>query len=559
MPQMQRFGWLAMFAALAILSCRAGDETAPRDPPPSGKTKGGQPTISRLEAGSGSAQIEPGATYQDKRTGLGVNYAYPTLVKIVASGSATYEPIYFPGQDSSAKVYTYGGYFMGGGCWAGISWDFRPDDAWSYASKQYCVMGGAPAGSTTDTVLVKGMGFVTWSRMSSNFPPYCGLSGPECYTYTSGDMSLSVTAFPVEFELYATKEVIQPGQSTTIVGKMTPGNVGGIPIPLTGSGWSWTPDGGSPQSPGCPNPAPGDSIPCEISPTASGTFTMSVIANGNPVTKTVHVTVQEPTLSLTADRNIITPGDLVTFSATMLPDADGWEVTGWSWEPDAGVSALRAAPSSKATPKPPQQTPRPSARVATPRVALSVAGCSNTAHECTMPVTQSGTMTVTATVDGDTQTATAHVALRAPDGGDGTPGNPTWWIGTHGPLGEPVGPAGGLLPCKPIFNGTPFVTWITVRYQSQRAFWIYPGDLTKVPGTDSPAGFVGIYATWMATFQSDEILSERYQYEGENDQWVLMGRINLRCWETPARYYWDPAPPMGWIRDQYTLSPTNLD
>ena len=287
--------WCAAIMTATALACEAGDEAAPvpRDPP-AGSTLG-NPRINALQAGSGGAQIEPGVTYENKRVSLGVNFPYLTVAVITASGSGTYEPIRFPGQDTSTKVYTYGGYWMNGGCYAGISWDFRPDDAWSYASKQYCVMGGAPPATTTDTVVLKGMGFATWSRISSNFPPYCGLSGPECYTYTSGDMSISVAAIPTEFTLTASAYSIQQGDSVTVSGLMAPAMANNVALKFEFLSWSWTPDSSAPAAPyPCSGPQrywPPNPIECTFAPQKSGVFKMKVVANGNEVERQVRITV----------------------------------------------------------------------------------------------------------------------------------------------------------------------------------------------------------------------------------------------------------------------------
>lgn len=223
-----------------------------------------------------------------------MTYPNRTLVEIVVSGSATYDPIGFPGQDPTPTLLSYGGYWMNGGCYGGVSWDFRPDDAWSFSSKQYCVMGGSPPSVSKDTVVVMGTGFGFWSRFSSNFPPWCGLSGPECYTYSDGDMSITVTAFAAEFKLTASAYRVQKGSSVTVAGLMTPATVGSNGLRFEFLSWSWNADGSGPSAPGCAGPGrytPPNPIECAFAPQKSGVFKMKVIANGVEVEKQVRIAV----------------------------------------------------------------------------------------------------------------------------------------------------------------------------------------------------------------------------------------------------------------------------
>jgi len=112
--------------------------------------------------------------------------------------------------------------------------------------------------------------------------------------------------------------------------------------------------------------------------TRSGTLTVWATVNGDKVSGAVTVSVKKPQLQLTAVPSVIQSGAAVTFTASISPSGVTWSIQSWQWTPKSGTGGISAA-------------------------------CAWNNNPCTRNITKSGTMVVTATVDGETQTASTPV------------------------------------------------------------------------------------------------------------------------------------------------------
>jgi hypothetical protein len=135
-------------------------------------------------------------------------------------------------------------------------------------------------------VVVQGAGQVSWVRPGTG--GQCDSPGtPDCFSYT-GSFQVSVTPFPAELGLKASKPAVEPGQNVTFTASVTPDSIEGIGVPFKVAEWRWQPDAGGASTllPQCENQKL-----CNYAPTVSGTMRAIGYANGAPDEATVHVTV----------------------------------------------------------------------------------------------------------------------------------------------------------------------------------------------------------------------------------------------------------------------------
>jgi hypothetical protein len=173
---------------------------------------------------------------------------------------------------------------------------------------------------------------------------HCGWEGYAlCWTW-AGTAQFSFTRLHVDLTLTRTPDTTMwQGTSATFTAGMSqttfPGNP--YPVDMSGLDWRWLDD--SLQVP--------DGQPCTVTSgttcthlfTRSGTMYVAAYVNGEAQQKTMHVAVKVPTLTLTADKEVVaTPGDTATFtpvgngpvvvqSWSFTPDSTGTESTSTSW------------------------------------------------------------------------------------------------------------------------------------------------------------------------------------------------------------------------------------
>lgn len=137
-------------------------------------------------------------------------------------------------------------------------------------------------------IVVKGSGAASWVRPPTGGNYQCDVPGtPDCFTYT-GSFQVSVTPFPAELGLKASKPAVEPGQNVTFTASVTPDSIESVAVPFKVAEWRWQPDAGGASTllPQCANQKV-----CNHAPTVSGTMRAIGFANGAADEATVHVTV----------------------------------------------------------------------------------------------------------------------------------------------------------------------------------------------------------------------------------------------------------------------------
>jgi hypothetical protein len=135
-------------------------------------------------------------------------------------------------------------------------------------------------------VVVQGAGRVTWVRPGTG--GQCDSPGtPDCFTYT-GAFDISVTPFPAELVLTASRSAVTPGENVTFTASVTPGTIENVTVPFKVQEWRWLPNAGGEGTvlAQCANQKF-----CNYAPTVSGTMRATGFANGAEDGATVQVTV----------------------------------------------------------------------------------------------------------------------------------------------------------------------------------------------------------------------------------------------------------------------------
>lgn len=173
------------------------------------------------------------------------------------------------------------------------------------------------------------------------------------------------------FTLAADRSAVPPGRTVTFTPTLD--GVDGV-----ASRWVWRDSSGAQVVDPCASIGSGK---CGYAPATSGT--MWAYTNSND-SASAPVTVRPATLALTASKtSVLAPGENVTFT----PVGNGTVVVqGWSFTPDGGGTPA-VSPGS------------------------TWGQCTATAGTCQNLVSQSGTISVVATVDGVQQTASVHVRV----------------------------------------------------------------------------------------------------------------------------------------------------
>lgn len=206
--------------------------------------------------------------------------------------------------------------------------------------------------------------------------------GP-CNTYTDNGQAVTIEKVIPTFTVSATPTTnLNPGDTVTVTATVSPDTLGGKEIPWTVDSVVWVPAYGSQSSPcGWNNFVPtntGNPRVCRKPFTRSGTLTVWATVNGDKVSGAVSISVKKPKLILTATPSVIQSGAAVTFEASIQPGGVSWSIQSWSWTPNSGSGGISSV-------------------------------CNWNNNPCTRNITKTGTMVVTATVDGQTQTASAPV------------------------------------------------------------------------------------------------------------------------------------------------------
>ncbi|MBX6365416.1 MAG: hypothetical protein IRZ00_16220 [Gemmatimonadetes bacterium] len=141
--------------------------------------------------------------------------------------------------------------------------------------------------------------------------------------------------------------------------------------------------------------------PCTTHVRANGTVYARATVAGIEQTAGAPVTRARPQLEVTASATLVHPGDTVVFTA-QAPGASSVQVGSWSWVVD---EVTAAAPNLATTTQP------VSGRIGirSTAAATMTSGCGTGLNPCIVPVTETGRMQVSATVDGEPQFAESPV------------------------------------------------------------------------------------------------------------------------------------------------------
>jgi hypothetical protein len=209
-------------------------------------------------------------------------YPEPTLVEIRASGTIDryygFVWYYYSLQGQFDRTIDAGGDY--GTQYVHIAFD-SPAMGWFKDTQ------GLPLQDEWSTVaVVQGSGRAEWVRPGTG--GQCDSPGtPDCFSYT-GSFDVSVTPFPAELVLKASKQAVTPGQSVTFAASVVPDTIENVGVPFKVVEWRWLADAGGEGAvlTQCAN----QKI-CSYAPSVSGTMRATGYANGAEDVATVHVTV----------------------------------------------------------------------------------------------------------------------------------------------------------------------------------------------------------------------------------------------------------------------------
>jgi hypothetical protein len=314
-----RLGAMALVALVAI-TCTRDQPTAPIGQilPTHGPLRGSIPNDSGLRAlespavGTGHINVLADGNYELVPHYVGT-YPTPTIVTAHVSGTATGSPWKQP------WYFTEKGYL--GNCGG-----YMPLLAgWNEClSSRYIRVSGSV-------------------QMAGNWlptPANCGQWDTDpCPTFSGGYDGV-LDRLDATIEVAPTDTAIHPGGTATIQWHAVPDSLGGFATPTTFERGYFDPDssGGYPADTTRACTVIGNS--CRIAPRGSGTLHLWVMANGQLVHKTAHITL--PTLVLAASPTAGHPGVRVTFTPSW---SDGTALAGgvnWQWTPDTSPAKTSA-------------------------------------------------------------------------------------------------------------------------------------------------------------------------------------------------------------------------
>ena len=248
-------------------------------------------------------------------------------------------------------------------------------------------------------------------------------SALEPFWKLQGQHVVEAELLAAELTLQADQRTVTPHRVVTFTAGSDPASVPAVQwiqygiiasaaVPLHVTQWRWVPDSGTGQTVACTHT---DRV-CGANIEESGTMYVDALVNGEAKTQSTHVQVVNgtATLVLDADATAVAPGTLVTFSARAEPDTiDGQPVvlSDFQWSENgltgAPIAAARLAPSAPASTRRAGQQFGSSAGAMSPNVCLD----GGPINPCVLTVYASGTMTVTAKVNGSEQSGTASVSV----------------------------------------------------------------------------------------------------------------------------------------------------
>lgn len=269
-----------LVGAVAVIGVACGGETPVGADPDSGRVPGAP--IALAVAPTYSTALSPTTS----RSGIGPialgTYPEPTLVEIRATGTIDryygFVWYYYSLQGQFDRTIDAGGDY--GTQYVHIAFD-SPAMGWFKDTQ------GLPLQEEwSKTVVVQGSGRAEWVRPGTG--GQCDSPGtPDCFTYT-GSFQVSVTPFPAELVLKASRSAITPGQSVAFTASVAPDTVENIGVPFKVVEWRWLPDAGGEGAvlTQCAN----QKI-CSYAPSVSGTMRATGFANAAAAEAEVQVTV----------------------------------------------------------------------------------------------------------------------------------------------------------------------------------------------------------------------------------------------------------------------------
>jgi hypothetical protein len=296
-------------------------------------------------------------------------FVYPTFITANVSGQVRQVPGAVQGQNivreawSTNDPYFWGsmGFHSNGGVW----WPIGPSAILRVVAPIAPFRNDAGGQPTGD-----------WS--------HCGWAGYALCWSWAGAAHFDFQRIHVDLTLARSPDTtVWQGTSATFTAGMGQTNFPGNPYPVDMSAlqWRWISDS-----------LPSDSVACQSTSgrtcthvfTSSGTMYTAAYVNGEAQQKTIHVQLKVPKLEVTATNRVLaTPGDTDTFVA----QGNGVTVvTGWAFSPDSSPSASASTGSVWGN-------------------------CAPNVSNCTNFVSQSGTVSVTGTVNGVQLSAKVHVTV----------------------------------------------------------------------------------------------------------------------------------------------------
>jgi hypothetical protein len=304
-------------------------------------------------------------------------FPVPTFIRVTVSGTVSQQAGAFPGSNIVRNAYA------------------APNDPGFWGAMGFYSGGGVWYATAAETILRTGHLTISPFRNDAGGQPtgdgnHCGWAGYAlCWTW-AGSANLQFERIHVDLTLVRSPDsTTWKGTSATFTAGMSqtyfPPNP--YPVDLSGLEWRWLSDSaGTADTVACHSAS---GITCTHVFTTSGTMYGAAYVNGEAQQKSIHVAVQVPTLTLTAEKpTVVAPGESDAFTAT----GNGpLVVQGWSFTPD-----------SLGGPAP------------TVGVGSSWGSCVPAVSACSNMVTHAGTVMVIGTVRGVQLTAEAKVGMVPP-------------------------------------------------------------------------------------------------------------------------------------------------
>jgi hypothetical protein len=198
---------------------------------------------------------------------------------------------------------------------------------------------------------------------------------------------VTITPVTVDFTVTANPTTLNYNDTVTVTATVSPGQIGGTPVPWRIDSLTWAPAFGTQGNPCAWNnwvTVDAGTRTCRRPFTRSGTLGVFATVNGVKTQNALSITVTPPTLKVTVSPATIQGPQSVTFTAAVTPSAISWNLSGWAWTPDHGTGGVYNG------------------------------YCSWTEKTCTRIITRSGWMKATATIGEYTLADSAHVDVTAP-------------------------------------------------------------------------------------------------------------------------------------------------